>query len=178
MQLEALSCNNCGASLSVPETANFVTCNHCSTRLAIRRTESTTFTEQLEQIESKQAEMLDSLKRLEQQNRLAEIDRAWEREQRSFLTTDKHGRQHMPNEGMAVLGGVLVVGFGIFWTILASQIGGSGFAIFGVLFILLGIVGSSFKVMKAKDYRDAQRRYHRRRSELLRWARSVDESPP
>jgi Flp pilus assembly protein TadB len=168
MHLETLNCNNCGASLSVSEEANFVTCNHCSTQLAIRRTESTTFTQKLDQIESKQEEMQDTLNRLEQQNKLAQVDRDWERERESFMITDKHGRRHLPNEVMSVFGGVVVIVFGVFWTIMAARIGGGPFVIFGVVFILFGVGVSFFQFQKAKDYRAAQRRYHRHRRQVIR----------
>jgi len=45
MNLEALNCNNCGAPINVPPTANFVTCKGCGAQLIIRRTEEATYTE-------------------------------------------------------------------------------------------------------------------------------------
>ncbi len=80
MKTESISCNNCGAALQDPETANFVTCSHCSSRLAIRRHESVVFTEKLEEIGDRQEEMLERLDRIEIQNRIAQIDRNWEQE--------------------------------------------------------------------------------------------------
>ena len=50
MELETLSCNNCGAPLEVPPGANFVTCAHCGSRLAIKRTDNASYTEVLDQI--------------------------------------------------------------------------------------------------------------------------------
>ena len=90
MQLESLNCNNCGAPLEVAATSNFVTCNHCSTRLAVRRTESSAFTEQLEDIGAKQDEMLNRLKRIERQTQLSDLDREWESNLWSQINMAKH----------------------------------------------------------------------------------------
>lgn len=51
MQLEAISCNNCGATLEVGESTRFVTCNYCNSRLEVKRTASTRYTALLEKIE-------------------------------------------------------------------------------------------------------------------------------
>jgi DNA-directed RNA polymerase subunit RPC12/RpoP len=55
MQLESITCNHCGAPLDVPDAANFVKCNHCDSRLAIKRTQSTTYTEELAGLDSMNA---------------------------------------------------------------------------------------------------------------------------
>ncbi len=167
MELETLNCNHCGAPLSVPQAANFVTCNHCSTRLAIRRTASTTFTEQLERIESQQEQVLEKLSRLERDNRLAQIDRAWEHERQQYLITDKYGHRHEPSETMAMFGGLLVIGIGIVWTVFAASVG-SPIAIFGIFFVLFGLGVSFFQYHKAQGFRAARRRYQRRRREAFR----------
>jgi hypothetical protein len=173
MKLEALSCNQCGGPLSAPETANFVTCNHCSTQLAIRRTESATFTEQLGEIQSNQKQMMERLAQIERQNRLAQIDRDWERDRQKYMTTMKSGKQVEPNEVGAVVMGVIAAGIGLFWTIQAFSINsrmpsgmGSGFfPFFGVLFILFGIGAAIYGISQAKDYKAARRRYMRRRGD-------------
>ncbi|QDT63470.1 hypothetical protein [Calycomorphotria hydatis] len=41
----SLLCNQCGASIEVPESASFIVCNACNTHLAVKRTETITYTE-------------------------------------------------------------------------------------------------------------------------------------
>jgi hypothetical protein len=176
MKLETLRCNHCGGPLTVPESANFVTCNHCHSQLAIRRTDSTTFTEELGEIKSNQKQMMDQLAQLERQNRIEQVDREWERERENYLTTDKNGRRSAPSEAGAILGGVIAVGFGIFWTMMASSMNAGPMPIFGLLFICFGIGVAIYGYNKAKDYRAAQRRYQRRRSEVFNQPRSNAES--
>lgn len=172
MDLETLCCNSCGAPLTVPGKTNFVTCNHCSTRLAIRRTESTTFTEQIEQIDAKQDEVLERLDRIEKQNQVADLDRDWAAEQQQFMIRGKNGQKHLPSRA-TVFGGIVAAVFGLFWTIFA----GSMFppmAIVGVIFIVAAIGTSIYANGKMKDYNAAHRRYRRRRRELSE-ARSSDK---
>jgi hypothetical protein len=47
----------------------------------------------------------------------------------------------------------------------------SGFPLFGVIFVIVGIVSSVFSYNKASDYRRAQQRYRRRREEIQRRTR-------
>lgn len=46
----ALTCNNCGASLTLSEDVRFVTCSHCGARLEIERTTDTIYTKVLEKV--------------------------------------------------------------------------------------------------------------------------------
>ncbi len=166
MQLEELCCNNCGAPLSVPARTNFVTCNHCSTRLAVRRTESTTFTGQIERIDSKQNEMLHRLDRIEQQNSIADLDREWADEQQQYMIAGKEGRKHLPSYG-AVVGGICAAVFGLFWTVFAGAMFPS-MALFGIIFIVAAIASSIFSFVRIQEYDAARRRHKRRRRELSR----------
>jgi len=174
MQLETLSCNSCGGPLKVPASANYVTCNHCRRQLVIRRTESASFTEELGEIRSNQEEMMEKLNRLELQNQLAQIDREWERERQSFMIRDKHGNRREPSEFGAIFGGVIAVGFGIFWTMMAASMHG-GMAPFGVIFILFGAGISIYGYNKAKDFRAAQKRYLRKKKEVYSGSRDNSE---
>ncbi len=160
MELETLNCNNCGAPLSVPETANFVTCNHCNARLAIRRTDSTTFTQQLEQIETTQEQVLEKLAHLQQQNDLARIDREWDREREQYVTIDKHGHRRQPSETMAILTAIIPVLIGLFILFAGQPL--------GLVFMLIGLFGGAYQYMKAKNFLAARRRYQRRRRNVLR----------
>lgn len=140
--------------------------------MAIRRTESTTFTEQLGEITKKTDEIKQVVTELARQNKVAAIDRQWDREKERFMITDKDGHRHLPSEGGAVAGGVMVVVFGTIWTVGAAAItsgmpfGGvtAVFPLFGVAFVIFGICISVYSYNKAKEYRSAQRRYYQRRA--------------
>ena len=176
MELETLNCNNCGAPLQVPESANFVTCNHCHTRLAIRRTESTTFTEKLEAIGAKQEQLLEKITRLERQNEVAFIDRQWEREKQRYMITDEHGRQHLPSEMGAVLTGVAMLVFGVVWLVGTAASGGGPMVVVGLLVVLIGLAAAMYQYHTAKDYRTAARRYRQRRKQVYRNDATTPES--
>lgn len=50
MDLISLSRNNCGAPREVPESAKYLTCSHCGSRLAVQRTGTAYYTNLMEQI--------------------------------------------------------------------------------------------------------------------------------
>lgn len=168
MRLESITCNSCGAPLEVPEGANYVTCTHCDSRLAVHRTESTRFTEVID-------DLREQVAKLTHQNEVESLDRAWEVERQSFLWTDKRGHTHVPTRTGTMIGGLMVSGFGVLWTIFAAGItSGSPFAVaklfplFGILFVVGGIASSVYAYRKAEQYEQAHRRYRQQRAKLLR----------
>ena len=181
MQVQNLVCNACGAPLEVPESANFVTCNHCSSRLAIRRTESSTFTEQLEQLVETTDRLSNQIGELNAHNELATIDREWRLERENYKVSGKDGHRAIPSKGESVVGGVVITVFGCFWTAMAfgvtsaaSVFGTSfgpppivrvGFPLFGILFVVGGIFKAAQTYSKATDYEAAEKRYRRRRQQ-------------
>ncbi len=172
--LESLLCNSCGAPLEVPDTANFIKCNHCQTQLAIRRNEQATFTQAVEQLSKATESLNGQVAELNRKQSLADLERRWERDREKFYIESENGRRHLPTEGTAVLGGVVAALFGIFWTIMAfsmtrnSPFGGTGlFPLFGVLFIGFGIFSSIHAHQKAKDYKLARKKYDQQRAALL-----------
>src|SRR2546423_1344686 len=120
---ESLSCNNCGAPLEVPTGARYVTCAHCGSRLAIKRTESAAYTEALEDIDRHAQHMSSDLEAIRLQNELEQIDREWQIEREQYLTRSRDGSTGVPSKGITaggIVGIVLVIGFLIFWIALAS----------------------------------------------------------
>jgi hypothetical protein len=110
------------------------------------------------------------LEDLKAQNEVAQLDREWELARDDFMITGNHGAKHVPRKVSSVLGGVVVVAFGIFWTSMAATIPGPGrlVSLFGFVFILFGVGLSIRNFMKAGQYEEAQGRYKRRRKELVR----------
>lgn len=125
----------------------------------------------------------EPLRQIQWQNELARLDREWELEREHYMLTDKHGARHVPQAGQSLLGGVIAVVFGIFWTATASSMtssmttnspfgpgaGGppSFLPLFGVLFIVLGAGAAIHGFRKGAEYEQAYRRYQQRRAELL-----------
>jgi hypothetical protein len=108
MELETVSCNNCGAPLTITENVNFVTCGHCGTQLAVKRNESVTYTERLEHLESRTDDMANELKRLKMQQELNQLDDDWEAEKQNYMIRSKNGST-LPDEPQAVIGVVVSV---------------------------------------------------------------------
>jgi LSD1 subclass zinc finger protein len=165
MNLETIACNQCGAPLSVPEGAKFITCNHCHANLAVRRNESVRYTEMVEKIAEHTANLAEQVAHLRYQNELERIDREWQQERDSFMITDKDGARHEPSEGAASIVFVLVIAFGIFWTIVAGAMF-PPFALFGILFVGAAIYQMVSMRKKAQEYQQAQQAYKLRRNRL------------
>jgi hypothetical protein len=120
----------------------------------------------------------DHLEEIKFQNELAQVDREWGMERENYMVAGKDGRKYIPSKVGSVFGGVLIVGFGIFWTSMTISIfSGAGvfsfFPLFGVLFILFGAGTSIWDFVKAGQYEEAQERYQRRRREILNKSRKL-----
>jgi Short C-terminal domain len=116
----------------------------------------------------------EHLAELRRENELARLDREWQIERERYQMTGRNGYRYTPSRIASVVMGVVAVGFGVFWTVMAAEMaGGFGggpaafFPLFGVLFILIGIGMSVFSFLRASQYDEARRRYERRRTRLL-----------
>ncbi|WP_425398458.1 hypothetical protein [Aeoliella sp.] len=114
------------------------------------------------------------LEEIQMQNAVTQLDREWELERENYMVANKYGVRRMPTKAGSAFGGLMLAGFGVFWTIMAAGIaggapGGIGFVfpLFGVLFIVFGVGASIHAFSKADAYNKAQRRYRRRRQDLL-----------
>ncbi len=169
MQLDALQCNNCGAPLSVPSTVNFVTCSHCRTQLAVKRTPTAAYTEKLAEMARQTEQLNEQVRHLAWQNELAALDRAWEQEKETYLIRDDRGRTREPSETGAVIGGVVMGVFGLVF--LGIGFGGPGgpagiVGLFGLIAIVGAVVFAAHGYVHAQRYRWAEQRYQSRRSAL------------
>jgi hypothetical protein len=166
MELESLTCNNCGAPLKVPDSANFVKCNHCETQLAIRRTESATFTEKLGEIDKTTDQIKEVVTELARQNRIAAIDREWDREKERYMISGEHGK-HLPNETGLIIGGIVFAVIGTIISVAFFAAGGP-MGIFPVVILLIGMTIFFVQYNKLAEYREADRRYRQRRAAAAR----------
>lgn len=167
MQIESVNCNSCGAPLEVGATTKFVTCVHCGSRLAIKRTASSAFTETLEKLDQKTDAMAQQLAELRYHAELEKIDREWEQERRQFLTTDKHGKTHEPNAVGSIVLGLFMIVFGVIFA-------GTTFTsnapcivtMMGALIIGVGVFTVVTGPAKARRYLEAQTAHERRKAAL------------
>lgn len=166
MQIENLRCGNCGAPTPAPAGVNFFTCNHCHSSLAVRRGESISYTEKIDEINARTQDIASELAKLRYESKLARLDRKWDQEREGYLFRNKNGQMVEPSGASSVIGGVLVVGFAVFWMIVATPLGGRLFFLFGLLFIALVVASTIVSFSKARLLGMAQRRYQQQREQL------------
>lgn len=168
-----VACNQCGAPLEVASGTRFVTCNYCSSRLEVHRSDSASYTSVLEAIQDKTAQMAEDLSIIRLQNELEQLDRQWEIEREQYKSRNKDGTTRLPETtpggvvAQWVGGGFFIlftIGMGI--AILSSPAPGF-FALFPfgmafMVFILL-IVGQQH----AGQYAERLQQYERQREEIL-----------
>lgn len=135
------------------------------------------------------------LEHIQQDNEIARLDRQWSMEREQYLVRGRYGRTSIPTEGGSIGAGIVIIVFGIFWMIMASSIGssmrgpssigfqppgfpgasnsgpvstiGNIFPLFGVLFIIAGIISCIVSFNKASGYKEAQRRYEEQRQDTM-----------
>lgn len=110
MEIQSLSCNNCGASLDVAAHANYVTCAYCGSRLAVHRTSNSAYTEILDAIDKRTSKILSHTDELLQQNKqltshleqiriqneIDKLDQSWERTQEEWAASFYRGTKPIP----------------------------------------------------------------------------------
>jgi hypothetical protein len=114
----------------------------------------------------------------EHESELLRIAREWDEERERHMVTSRFGR-YPPSRFAALAMGVVAVGVGLFWTVLAFGLpnGLSGvFPLLGVLFIVVGSGASYYQYTKARRYQAAFRAYRRRRAAAE--ARGRRDAPP
>jgi hypothetical protein len=167
MKLISVNCNGCGAPLNVGPNTRFVTCVQCGARLAVVRSESSAYTEMLEQLDKKTDAIAEQLAEIQRHNEVERIDREWELEKQQWMTVGKDGSKSEPNADASMFGAVIMVVFGILWMMFAAGIGGGAFALFGLLFIGAAVFMGRTGVEKAKSFEAAEARWRKRRAEAM-----------
>jgi LSD1 subclass zinc finger protein len=153
MNLETVTCNNCGAPLDVPAGARFVTCTHCQARLEVHRDASVVYTEKVAEIADNTHRMADDLAELRHNSDVEQAVRQWERGARWSMLRDSKGRPLKPPIapfiGIAIIMGMAGVVFAVIWIGTAWQFSGP-MAMFGVLFLIGLIPVTAFMVLTAR----------------------------
>ncbi len=174
MELISLTCNHCGASLEIPEETRFLTCQFCQTKLAVEHSGNAIFTSVLEELDQKTDQIIEELESLKRENAIARLDRNWEKCKQKYMVSDSDGNKSLPTKTGSVFGGIFIMIVGIIWTVFAATITsdspfsfGAFFPLFGVFFIVIGLVATFIAYSKATDYEKAHRSYKKRRSSLF-----------
>lgn len=177
MELVALNCNECGAKLEVPETAKFVTCNHCDTQLAIKHTNGASFTELAEvasrveesakEIEERAEELSGHSELLVLQNDLERLDREWDVERTELMVKGKNGHKHVPSKTQATMLYLIAPVF-LFMGIWAYTQSGTWMMLVLSLGVTVVVVFAGMSTTaKAKAFEQARARHEAAREELL-----------
>lgn len=167
MTVDTIACNQCGAPLSIPGAAQFVTCNHCGASLAVRRSESVTYTEVVAKLVENTSRLAKEVAHLRYQSELARIDREWEVERRQYLIEQKNGPPKEPNRDQALLQGFVIVIIGVVLAaFVAGNGGGGGAVLVGGFALVFGVVSAMMGAQKAADFERARLAYLGRRGSI------------
>lgn len=174
MDLERIACGNCGANLDVPDGVQFVTCRHCGSSLKVARTDSAAYTEVLQTLKEQSARIADNTDVLRLQNEIALLDQEWEQRSANLMISGKDGRVSTPDKASAIVGGVVITVFGLFWTVMAGAMF-LPMAIFGLLFVGFGLWNCFNIYDKAGRYASLQAEHDRKRESLLSRLRFLED---
>ncbi len=160
----SVSCNHCGAPLSVSPETRFVTCAHCGSRLEVHRSDGAVYTQVLETV----GRIADDVQAIRRETELERVDREWQMRREGLMQRGKDGSVSRPSMAGSAIGGIVAVVFGVFWTGLTISAGAPGFfPLFGILFIGAGLFGAISGMTKSSEYDEAESEYQRRRAALL-----------
>lgn len=168
MKVTKVCCQGCGADLQIDESIRFVTCNYCNARLEVVHDATVTHTRQLDKIQRTTEQLAGNMKVIELQNDLERLDREWDNQRNSLLVRGKNGHVSEPSSTGSMVGGVIMIVFGVFWMGMASSIGApSFFPLFGLLFIGFAIFNMINGTTKAGVYQSRLGDYEARRQGLV-----------
>ena len=169
MPLEPVLCSQCGAPLEVPADVQFVTCKQCGVGLRVKHDATVAYTEVIDKLARTTDQLSDHLAALRHEQQLERIDREWERERQSLMSTSKRGDTYVPTVASGVLAIVIGGGVGIAWTMMAGSMGAPFFfPLFGIVFVILAVGLGLATISKAQQYQRAEETYRRRRAEAER----------
>lgn len=169
MKLITVDCNACGAPLEVGRKTRFVTCRYCSKRLAIQHSDSSVYTEVLEEIKESTDKISQDIGVIKLQNELEKLDREWLLERDGLMVTNRRGNRQLPSSpASTIVGSLVAILFVFFFIRTASSMRAPAiFPLFGVLVIIVALVNASKAMFSTNGYQEAEKRYQRQRNELL-----------
>jgi F0F1-type ATP synthase assembly protein I len=175
MELLSLACGHCGAPLEVPDGTRFVTCGYCSSKLEVHRSGGAIYTEVLESLQKRTEEIAGDVEILKLQNELERIDREWQSTRESCMIRGKDGGLSEPSPVAGTIAGVIAIGFGIGWIVVAA----SRFppmALFGLAFIGIIIFNIFNNLKKSNEFGEKKQEHELRRAEVLQAIRKLENA--
>ena len=168
MKVTKVCCQGCGADLQIDESIRFVTCNYCNARLEVVHDATITHTRQLDKIERTTEQLADNLKVIELQNDLERLDREWDNQRTSLLVRGKNGHVSEPSSVGSMVGGIIMIVFGVFWMSMVSSMNApSFFPLFGLVLIGVAIFNMVTGTAKANAYQNSLHEYEFKRQRLI-----------
>jgi DNA-directed RNA polymerase subunit RPC12/RpoP len=133
--LETLACNNCGAQLTVPPDAHYVTCSHCRSQLAVHHDPTASYTTKLDEIDRRTEQMAEDLAHLRRQSQSADHQPITPQLENVLAG------QRLFGSVIGLLFAGFAVLFGIFFASSSASMGAPAiFPLAGGFFALIGIV--------------------------------------
>jgi ABC-type transport system involved in cytochrome bd biosynthesis fused ATPase/permease subunit len=193
MEVQSLSCNGCGAALDVGPATNFVTCAHCGSRLAVRRTPSSAYTEVLGEIAGHTAQMADNLDIIRLKSELELLDVAWTNKRAEFEKANKRAELERAKKlaeiqkatttapkgtgdgGSSASGrGAILVMVGIVSVAAGGVLGGPALGVLAIFGVVMIFVGAFSGIRSGADENNAEQEARKAR-ELEEQARKAWE---
>lgn len=190
MVLEPITCNNCGVVLDVPPGANYVTCAHCGSPLAVKRTSSVIYTEVLQQpdahtldggytevlqhLDARTQQMSSDVTQLQLERELDRLDHEWEKVCKQYLLSSSNNPSNAPMRQVLTpvvfaVGAVVVFLF----FLLESAVLGLATGSVSILFYLAAAVFGGIALWavinaarKADEFHQAETKYLARRAAI------------
>jgi hypothetical protein len=143
----------------------YVACRYCQAQLHVQRNQSVVFTEVLQSLQQQTERLADNTEILRLQNEIALLDREWEQQSAELMVHGKHGRVSTPDKNSAVVGGMFITIFGLFWTCIAGAMF-PPMALFGILFIVMGLINVRKQHDNAERYTQLKASHQIKRDRL------------
>lgn len=156
-------CNDCGATISLPDSARYVTCATCGADLEVRREGGAVFTATASPATGTRRDDA-GMRKLELESQLNRLDLDWSRREEELMIRGQYGRVR-PRRAIVVASVVMTVVGTAMGTVPVAM----GYAVFvpvPLIFAAIGIWQSVRFARKTATYRREQREYERRRGEL------------
>jgi len=168
MKISKVCCQSCGASLDISEDVRFATCNYCHANLEIIHEPTITHSRLLENLDRRTANLAESVRVLELQNELEQLDRSWDIYREGALVRGKNGHVSEPSAGSSIIGGIVMIAFGIFFAVQAGSMGAPGiFPFFGVVMVLMAVFSMVKGSARASEFSSRQQQYEFTRRRLI-----------
>lgn len=164
--IEKLSCVSCGGRLEVPERTRYLNCNHCGQSLAVKNSETATFTEAMEQL----TEVAEDVAALKINQEIYELDRSWESEQDNFKVSTMGSDEAYASVAKAIFIGVTCILLIIFSLVMLLRTG--LFSAAGSVSLFFASTGCAWLAASlstletAKSYQRSKRGYELKRQRL------------